>query len=188
LLNVAGYGWYQLPILFVLHLFFSLGVIKLIDLLIIYIKPFYVSLGLAVLLGFVLLFILVRPTVNTMLTYPGDARGASYTALAQWFRDNTKSSESIAYIEIGYLGYYTNNRIIDLAGLTLPDIVAHIANKDFAWGFWHYQPDYYVYLPDFDWALGSIKSDPRFEQQYKPKATLPGPRETNFVIYQRISQ
>ncbi|MDO8969559.1 MAG: hypothetical protein Q7U74_02660, partial [Saprospiraceae bacterium] len=127
-------------------------------------------------------------TVNTMLTYSGDVRGVSYTALAQWFRENTESSASIAYIEIGYLGYYTNNRIIDLAGLTLPEIVPHIANKDFAWGFWHYRPDYYIYLSDFDWALGSIKSDPRFEEQYKPIATLSGPREANFVIFKQINQ
>ena len=68
------------------------------------------------------------------------------------------------------------------------DSVPHIANKDFAWGFWHYQPDYYVYLSDFDWASGSIKNDPRFDQQYKSVMTLPGPRTTDFVIYKRVSQ
>jgi hypothetical protein len=67
----------------------------------------------------------------------------------------------------------------------LPDIVPHIAAGDFAWGFWHYKPDYYVYLPDFDRALANIRSDPRFDLEYQPVATLPGPRKTDFTIYQR---
>lgn len=89
----------------------------------------------------------------------------------------------MAYIEIGYLGYYTDNRIIDLAGLTLPDLVPHIAEGDFAYGFWHYTPDYYVYLPEFDWALGNIRANPEFDRQYQPVVTLPGPSESDFVIY-----
>ena len=87
-----------------------------------------------------------------------------------------------------FRSYYTDNRIIDLAGLVLPDVVPHIAEGDFAWGFWQYKPDYYVCLPDFDWALASISADPRFDQQYQPVATLRGPRETDFIIYKRISQ
>ena len=54
---------------------------------------------------------------------------------------------------------------------------------DFAWGFWEYEPDYFVYLPDFDWALGAIRTDPRFEECYVPTAQLPGPREIDFTIF-----
>jgi hypothetical protein len=131
---------------------------------------------------------LAKPTFNAMFAYQGDARGDSYTALSRWFREHTESSESVAYIEVGYLGYYTENRIIDLAGLVLPDVVPHVAEGDFAWGFWRYEPDYYVYLPDFDWALASIRTDPRFAQQYRPVDISRGPGEIDFVIYARISQ
>ncbi len=186
LLGVAGYWWYQLPIVFVLDIFFGIGVVALIEIIRRTVKPFRLSMGISVLLGCILIFSLVKPAVDTMAAYSGDPRGTSYTVLTRWFRDHTDRSKSIAFIEIGYLGYYTDNRIIDLAGLILPDIVPHVANKDFGWGFWHYLPDYYVYLPDFDWALASIKADPRFDQQYTPVATLAGPRESNFTIYQRI--
>ena len=186
LLNVAGYWWYQLPILFVMQLFFGLGVVTLIELLTRYVKPFQISLVCSIALGSMLIFILAKPTLEFVTNYAGDARGTSYTALAKWFRDHAENSKSISFIEIGYLGFFTDNRIIDLSGLITPDIVPHIANNDFAWGFWNYLPDYYVYLPDFDWALSSIKADPRFDQQYKPVATLKGPRETDFTIYQLI--
>jgi hypothetical protein len=188
LLDVSAYWWYQLPILLVLNLFFGLGIIKIVEILNRYIKPHNLSLGISVLFTSVLVFVLAKPTFNAMLTYQGDARGESYTALSRWFYEHTNSSESIAFIEIGYLGYYTDNRIIDLAGLVLPDVVPHIAEGDFAWSFWQYKPDYYVYLPDFDWALAGIRADPRFNQQYQPVATLRGPRETNFIIYELISQ
>jgi len=188
LLNVSAYGWYQLPVLFVLNLFFGLGIVKIVEILTRHIKPHNLSLGISVLFTIVLVFMLAKPTFNAMLAYQGDARGESYAALSRWFREHTNSSESIAFIEIGYLGYYTDNRIIDLAGLVLPDVVPHIAEGDFAWSFWQYKPDYYVYLSDFDWALASIRADLRFDQQYQPVATLRGPRETNFIIYERISQ
>lgn len=188
LLNISAYGWYQLPILFVLNLFFGLGIVKIVEILTRHIKHHKLSLGISVLFTIVLVFVLAKPTFDAMLAYQGDARGESYSALSQWFREHTNSSESVAFIEIGYLGYYTDNRIIDLAGLVLPDVVPHIAEGDFAWSLWKYEPDYYVYLSDFDWALASIRADPRFDQQYQPLATLRGPRETDFIIYKRISQ
>ena len=188
LLNVSAYWWYQLPILFVLNLFFGLGIVTIIETLIRHIKPLSLSITLSVLLASLLIVVLAKPTISATVSYQGDARGESYTALSRWFREHTEGTESVASMEIGYLGYYTENRIVDLAGLIMPDIVPHVAERDFAWGFWHYKPDYYIYLSDFDWALASITADPRFEQEYQPVATLRGPRETDFVIYQRIDK
>jgi len=89
----------------------------------------------------------------------------------------------VAFIEVGYLGYYTDNRIVDSTGLTTPDIVEQVAEGDFAWGFWQYEPDYFVYLADFDWVLGGIFDSPDFERKYRPVAFIPGPQEADFVIY-----
>jgi hypothetical protein len=72
-------------------------------------------------------------------------------------------------------------------GLITPSITPHIAEGDFASGFWEYQPDYFVYLPDFDWALEEILNDPRFDQLYQPITKLTGPRDTDFVVYARIT-
>jgi len=187
-LGVSAYWWYQLPILFILNLLFGLGIVRFVEMLIRYIKPRSFSLLISISFTLLLVWAFAKPTMNLFLTYQGDSRGESYLTLCRWFRENTDSSESVAFIEIGYLGYYTDNRIIDLAGLILPDIVPYIAKGDFSYGFWRYQPDYYVYLPDFDWALAGIRADPRFDLQYQPVATLPGPRDTDIVIYRRRSQ
>lgn len=187
LLRVSAYEWYQLPILFVLNLFFALGTIEIVGILMKYLKPKVLALATSAILTGLLLVVLARPTLEEVSAREGDIRGESYIGLSRWFRDNTKDSQSIAYIEIGYLGYFTDNRIIDLAGLTTPDIVAHVAEKDFTWGFWHYLPDYYVHLPDFDWALSGIRADARFTLRYKKVATLPGPGSASFIVYRLVN-
>jgi hypothetical protein len=103
---------------------------------------------------------LIIPRVNYAIfqshQFTGDVRANKYKAVTQWLNEHTEPNESVAFIEIGYLGYFSQNRIIDLAGLIDPTITPHIATKGYTWGFWHYQPDYYIYNPDFNWALGEI--------------------------------
>jgi hypothetical protein len=188
LLNVSAYRWYQLPILFVLNLFFGLGIVKIVEMLSRHIKSLVLSFSVSVFVATLLLFALAQPTVTAMLSYQGEGKGRSYTALSQWFREHTENSNSIAFVEIGYIGYYTDNRIIDLVGLNLPDILPHIAKGDVNWGFWHYQPDYYVYLSDFGWISTSIRADSRFDQQYQCVATLPGPRKNDFIIFKHVGR
>ena len=185
MLQVAAYWWYQLPILFVLHIFFALGLIKMVDWFMAYISSQEVKIGLSICFVAFSVFLLSKPIQNYS-NYQGDPRGESYLELSNWFNENTQPSDSIAYIEIGYLGFYTSNQIIDLAGLVVPAITPHISEGDFAWGFWHYRPDYYVYLPDFDWALSDISTNPNFDSWYHPIITLSGPRETDFIIYERV--
>jgi len=187
-LDVAAYWWYQLPILFVLQIMVALGLVAVQE----YTaklggKLNYLGYVFSITLTLVVALLLARPRVDAIIHSTGDPRASSYLALADWFNENTEPAQSIAYVEIGYLGYYTENRIIDLMGLVTPSITSHIAEGDFASGFWEHQPDYFVYLPDFDWALSEIHSDPQFNQLYEPVATLSGPRETDFVIYARVA-
>jgi hypothetical protein len=188
LLGVSGYWWYQLPILFVLNLCFALGLLASIDLLMRVRRFRIMRQTLAIGLVTASMALLNIPTITAARTTSGDPRANSYLAISDWVRTHTQPEESIAFLEIGYFGYYTNNRIVDLAGLIHPESVPHIAQGDFAWTFWHHQPDYYLYLPDFDWAVASIQSDPRLAQHYEPIATLPGPRTTDFVVYKRRNQ
>ncbi|MCK4832243.1 MAG: hypothetical protein KAS81_05720, partial [Anaerolineales bacterium] len=180
----AGYWWYQLPILFVLQLFAALGLVRITEAAARAMGRHRKAMRVAPIIVILpVLLLLIKPRVNRALTHPGDARAPSYLTLCRWFGDNTLPSQSIAYIEVGYLGYYTDNRIIDLSGLTTPDIVPHVATGDFASGFWQHEPDFFVFLPDFGWALDEIRDGPQFDRLYQPVATLPGPREAEFVIY-----
>jgi hypothetical protein len=67
----------------------------------------------------------------------------------------------------------------------MPEVVPHVVEDGFDWAFWYYQPDYYVHLPDFEWAVGEIINAPAFRRSYKTVANLPGPRDTDFTIYKK---
>lgn len=185
ILNVSAASWYQAPLLLTMNVLFALGIIWVVETVVNVIKPRALALGISVLLIAVVTFLLFEPRVNTFDSFQGDSRGESYTMLSQWFREHTDPSDSIAYIEIGYLGYYTDNQIIDLAGLVIPEVVPHVAQGDFTWGFWEYEPDYYVHLANFDWALAEIRADPRFDQLYRPVVTSPGLGDSDITIFAR---
>lgn len=183
-LGVTGYEWYQLPILFVMQLIFALGIIEMIDLAGRTKKRFYQPV--LFLIGVVIILLsFSRPAVDVFSTFEGDFRGESYTRLSRWIQQNTDRDESIAFIEIGYIGYYTDNQIIDLSGLILPDIIPQVAQGDFSFGIWEYEPDYLIYRADFDFLVGDIRNHPEFNRTYQPVATLPGPLTTDLIIYKR---
>jgi hypothetical protein len=48
---------------------------------------------------------------------------------AQWIEANTKASSLIAAHDIGALGYFSKRRILDLAGLTSPEVIPFIRDE-----------------------------------------------------------
>lgn len=183
IIGIPGYWWYQLPILFVAQVLMAIGLIQCVHFFIRYLRYRVLYLSASIILSAFIILTLTRSTVIAVKNYRGDYRAESYLNICNWFRKNALPNESIAAIEIGYLGYFTDNRIIDLAGLVIPEIVPHISKGDFSWGFWHYQPDYFAYSPDGDCFLADIKNDYRFDRLYRPVASLPGPGKNNFIIY-----
>ncbi len=56
-----------------------------------------------------------------LLAVEGSYRYPIYRSIAEWLNANTASEDSVAAFEIGVLGYYCNNRIIDLCNLVNRD-------------------------------------------------------------------
>jgi hypothetical protein len=81
--------------------------------------------------------------------------------LAHWIKNNTPDDSSIALHDIGVVGYFSERRILDLVGLTNPEVSEHYANKS---GKRHLplperkiirylkakKPDYLVIFPEWD--------------------------------------
>ena len=182
-LGVAGYYWYSLPIRFVILLIASLGIIYWGDRFLTRCKQS--NLGIAVFVLF-LLFIVFRwgyPLVQTVLNQAPDAKSVQYHEIAQWLSRNTKQQDAVAYFEIGYLGYFSKNRIVDLVGLIDKEIPQHIAGIDFQWGFWRAAPQYLIY---FQYSLFQKKiiDDARFFQLYHEIKRFSGKGGT-FILYQK---
>ena len=157
ILNPKPYFWYILHVVFIFQLLAGIGLGWLFE---VARKNSYISKRVIINIGAVILTVaFLYPYITSFSQdFSGDDRATTYKAISTWLNQNSCPEQSVAYIEIGYLGYFTDNRIIDLAGLIDPTTTQHLVTDGFEWGFWHYQPDYYIYAEEFDWALGGIKS------------------------------
>lgn len=185
-LGVPSYPWYSLSVLFVLQVLAALGAARLApDGSTRWAGAARRAASATAIAWLVLGAAFGR--VESVRSDEGDPRARSYLGLASWLRQGAPSEASVAFMEVGYIGYFAPQPIVDLAGLVTPDVVPDVRRGDFAAGFYRHRPDLFVYLPEFDWALEAIRSDPRFAREYEPVATLPGPHDAPFTVYRRAS-
>jgi len=192
LLNPGASFWYVLPLIFILQLMAGVGLAGLV--MVIRETPgrFKPLKGLMSLVAALLIISLLYVNLAVITLGPsfsGDPRASTYKLVANWLRENTRPEESVAAMEIGYLGYFTDNQIIDLAGLIDPVIADHTATEGFAWGFWHYQADYYIYAEAFDWAIAEMKpplDNYRLVYQVEQTASASELFYPHMSIYKRI--
>lgn len=182
-LGVAGYYWYSLPIRFVILLIASLGIIYWGEQFIAHFKQSNLSIAVFVLLLLFIVYMWGYPLIQTVLNQVPDAKSLQYYEIAQWLSRNTKQEDSVAYFEIGYLGYFCSNRIIDLVGLIDKEIPQHIAGIDFQWGFWRAAPQYLIYS-QYSLFQKKIINDVRFSQQYHEIKRFSREQGT-FILYQK---
>jgi arabinofuranosyltransferase len=97
------------------------------------------GVGLGVLGGLYVL-LLIGYTVITWLYSSMRVQGyeQAHRSLATWLHDNTSPDASVALMDIGIIGYYSQRRIIDLTGLT----ESHIAHTPGAFQDKIYDPAY----------------------------------------------
>ena len=89
-----------------------------------------------------------------------DARYPIYRAAGEWLRENTPADDSVGAVEVGIIGYYSQRRMVDFAGLIQPDIAQQLGisrSYDGAalWAFEHYPVDTLVAHLDTGSVLAS---------------------------------
>jgi hypothetical protein len=95
-----------------------------------------------------------------------DWKAKVYPDAARWIAQNTNPAATLATIDIGHLGYWSNRRIIDIVGLAQPDVAPHIAQGDFSYAIRQYQPD--LVLIGYTW-LPEVQALPWFQADYAPR-------------------
>ncbi|MDQ6692885.1 MAG: hypothetical protein M3014_00460 [Chloroflexota bacterium] len=106
-----------------------------------------------------------------------------YTKASNWLRDHTERTSTVAYLEIGRIGYYSGNRIIDPLGLITPGAAAHVPTWDYSWTVLHYKPDYYLAQDTFEPILRNISTEPWFISAYSQATTLKGGGHTMTIYH-----
>lgn len=109
-----------------------------------------------------------------------------YVKTGKWLAEHTPPTASVAYLEIGQIGYYSNRKIIDVLGLVTPGAAKRVAKGDFLWVYLAYQPDYIIYNDIFGPWIGVVRQQPWFQEAYREIAQIEEPGyPVPLIIYQR---
>jgi len=96
-----------------------------------------------------------------------DPREELYGRVGAWLADHTARDASVAYVEVGRIGYYSRRPIVDQMGLVTAGVAEKVAESDFGWPIYHYQPQYYLVNSLFGWVNG-LPEEPWFPGVYRP--------------------
>ena len=98
---------------------------------------------------------------------PFDHRYKAYSQVSEWLNIHATQGQSLAALEIGYIGYQTNMKIIDLYGLITPEILPWVAEGSEA-GLLHslilFSPDYVLLPIEKGHHLQVMAGDSRYQQ------------------------
>ncbi len=186
-LSVPNYAWYIAPIQFIVTVFAGLCIGSLPNLFRWASKEAKIPRLQPV--GVVLAVICL-----VVVTYNGyehsipkerldGTKHADYKWLSEWLNANTDPDSTIAYYEVGYLNWYTDREIIDLLGLTNPELFEPIREShDFSGPFLAANPDWWINSYQYlDYSITSMAS---LWETYFPNAYYEG-EHTTYVFFHR---
>jgi len=168
LLRVSAYHWYARPAYVILAIAFALGVYRLCEIFVGDRVAHSWRFVLAVFVACGILFRLGMALPRMIAGQRTDSRAGMYVEMTRWLSQYASSDESIASIEVGALGFYTDLRVIDLVGLVTPESLIGVSRGDFGAIFWRTQPDYLVYHPRGWMFFRRIVGHPDFVGLYEP--------------------
>ena len=67
-----------------------------------------------------------------------------YVTVGKWIKSHSSETDRVACVEIGYLGYVTQRRIVDVYGLIHPQALSSIWNLELTWWFDSANPPEFV--------------------------------------------
>ena len=176
------YHWYLVPLVYTLTLVAGPGassVVSYVERLVPSIAGRVLAFGLAVALSGTGIWAEWRSARDWVRSRP-HAGEQLYNDVARWLATNTPANASVAYLEIGRIGYYSDRRIIDQMGLVTPEAIEQVKRRNLTWVLHAFKPDYYLVHSAFTWA-GAPLDEPWFQAAYEP-ATSFYRREFNVTL------
>lgn len=91
----------------------------------------------------------------------------TYISVGNWLRENTPTDATVAAIEIGIIGYYSDRKIIDTMGLITPGMTDHLSDwmQTARYAVLRYLPDYIVGTQRTAWV--HLPTEPWFQEMYE---------------------
>ncbi|MGV3723837.1 MAG: hypothetical protein ACO1SX_23315 [Actinomycetota bacterium] len=120
-------------------------------------------------------------------THGPDVTGA-YRSMGVWLQRNTPAEAVVATPEVGYIGYFSRRRILDLAGLCSPEVIPYLKRRAYADVVHDFQPDFVALTTEGGRPLHrAILESPWFAEHYHERIRFPY-RGAAYVIYGRTAR
>lgn len=134
-LNIPNYHWYYAPFVYLVLIFACRGFWGLLT----YLAhkrtaPFVAACGLAcVIFGY---------AITASVSFTEGRANQDYVNIGKWLKKNSESNATVAMVEIGTVGWYSERWIVDILGLVSDYNAEYIGQRKFSAWLMHYQPDY----------------------------------------------
>jgi len=128
------FGRYMMPIIPFMILSSGYGFRRVILLLSKSMKSKTVYLYLSVILFGVILIMSILNYKSNSKDYANECKYINdrQVTAALWLKNNTKSEDIVATHDVGAIGFYSERKIVDIAGLITPDLITKINQKDYS--------------------------------------------------------
>ena len=184
-LNIAWYPWYTLSLASAVRLFTALGggwlSVKLWQRVRDLPKAWQWSGTILCFLPLLMVFVPIASSLFNVFSDAGflrDYRSGPYRDLSQWLNVNSRPNEAVAYMEIGYLGYFTHLQVVDFGGLVTPEVYPRLGQPNLGeWIISAKQPEYVIEWSGFDYITGSFTDEESFREAYCRVAQIATPLE-----------
>lgn len=82
-----------------------------------------------------------------------------YQNIGKYLNQNSHRSDEVAFVEIGQIAYFSQNRIVDVTGITSPNILKELKKGNHCYPYEFYRPKYIIYDPPFSWLTNPLECD-----------------------------
>ncbi len=106
--------------------------------------PGAAALAVALLLALPAVLPLAASSLSWARGFEGFGRLRAYREAGEWLRTHTAADASVAYIEIGVIGYTSRRPVVDLLGLVTPGVLPWVARHDLPGAFLAHPTDLVV--------------------------------------------
>lgn len=111
-----------------------------------------------------------------------------YHSLAVWLRDNTPPEATVGVPEVGYVGYYSNRRVLDLAGLCSPQVIPYLPGRRYVEIVQDFQPDFVALTTEANRPIhNAISEAPWFRSHYTGAIKFPY-RGRWYIVWRKLSR
>jgi hypothetical protein len=182
ILKIPNYHWYYGPLYAFGFFYAGLGFALLLRRFAATEKPFFKTMGMAMLLIF-MFFTVHRSFLFTWHLTNAGGPHPSYRAIGLWLKENSPPESTIATGEIGTIGLYSERRVIDILGLVNAENAGFIGERRFREWLRRSRPDYIAAHDPF-WAYEQPIGDEIANGLYVEVEQLDQP---GFKVYKRVT-